>query len=183
MRYPCHHCGKSVSSELPDDSVIRAMLTCPECIQIGKVMFPEDHAKAEAMMQDLLGPEAKLESFVMVGDHAFGVATYPLPKDHWSYEGQETPEHPWSDPGPPPMPFRIGTSDPRRNEIAAQITAAARYAYKASTECGKVEDLSPDALVQNFIVGMIGYWTPDGTSTTDINANPVPVPPTFTREW
>jgi len=32
MRYYCQYCHKSVSSELPDDSVIRATLICPECL-------------------------------------------------------------------------------------------------------------------------------------------------------
>jgi hypothetical protein len=41
MRYPCYFCGKSVSSELPDDSVIRAMLVCPECIEARRVIIPD----------------------------------------------------------------------------------------------------------------------------------------------
>jgi DNA-directed RNA polymerase subunit RPC12/RpoP len=46
MRYYCFSCGKSVTSELPNDSVIRAMLTCPECIEAKKVIFPEDKNNA-----------------------------------------------------------------------------------------------------------------------------------------
>lgn len=42
MRYHCQLCGKSVTSELPDDSVIRAILICPECIGEDKVTFPQD---------------------------------------------------------------------------------------------------------------------------------------------
>ena len=34
MRYVCHFCAKSVSSSLPDDSVIRAIMICPECIEL-----------------------------------------------------------------------------------------------------------------------------------------------------
>jgi len=41
MRYPCYICGKSVTSELPDDSIIRAILVCPECIEAKKLLFPE----------------------------------------------------------------------------------------------------------------------------------------------
>jgi len=41
MRYFCYICGKSVTSELPDDSVIRAILVCPECIEAKKLLFPE----------------------------------------------------------------------------------------------------------------------------------------------
>lgn len=42
MRYYCHFCHKSVTSELPDDSIIRAILICPECLEEGKLIFPED---------------------------------------------------------------------------------------------------------------------------------------------
>ena len=35
MRYHCHMCGESVTSELPEDAVIRAALICPECLQNG----------------------------------------------------------------------------------------------------------------------------------------------------
>lgn len=42
MRYFCWFCHKCVTSELPDDSVIRASLICPECIQQKKVKFTED---------------------------------------------------------------------------------------------------------------------------------------------
>jgi hypothetical protein len=42
MRYHCWFCHKSVTSELPDDSVVRAILVCPECIQAKRIEFPED---------------------------------------------------------------------------------------------------------------------------------------------
>lgn len=88
---------------------------------------------------------------------SFAMASFPLPKDHWLYkEGFNEP----------PMPFRIGTTSRFREELATQITAAARYAVRASTMNGKIEDFDPDAMVQNFIVGMLGYWTPDGTNDT-----------------
>ena len=41
MRYHCGCCGKSVSSELPNDSIIRAFLVCPECIGAERILFPE----------------------------------------------------------------------------------------------------------------------------------------------
>jgi DNA-directed RNA polymerase subunit RPC12/RpoP len=41
MRYHCHFCGKSVTSELPDDTVIRAILVCPECIEDKRIVIPE----------------------------------------------------------------------------------------------------------------------------------------------
>ena len=42
MRYFCWCCHKSVTSELPDDAVVRAISVCPECIQEKKILFPED---------------------------------------------------------------------------------------------------------------------------------------------
>ena len=82
-------------------------------------------------------------------------------KDHWSTaEGVNVP----------PMPRRMGTDDPGRNIQADMIRAAARYAVRASTMNGK-ESFDPDALVQNFVVGLLGYWTPDGLSA-DAWANP-----------
>lgn len=41
MRYFCYLCGKSVTSELSHESIIRAVLICPECIGGNKVIFPE----------------------------------------------------------------------------------------------------------------------------------------------
>jgi len=41
MRYFCYFCGKSVSSELPEESVIRAILVCPECIEAKRILIPE----------------------------------------------------------------------------------------------------------------------------------------------
>ena len=33
MRLRCYHCGESVSTEVPDDTIVRAILECPECIE------------------------------------------------------------------------------------------------------------------------------------------------------
>jgi DNA-directed RNA polymerase subunit RPC12/RpoP len=41
MRYLCHFCGKSVTNEVPDDTVIRAILVCPECIEAKRIIIPE----------------------------------------------------------------------------------------------------------------------------------------------
>lgn len=32
MRLICYGCGKSVSTEVPDDTIVRAVLVCPECV-------------------------------------------------------------------------------------------------------------------------------------------------------
>jgi DNA-directed RNA polymerase subunit RPC12/RpoP len=41
MRYYCFTCGKSVTSELHPDAIIRAVLVCPECIESKKIVIPE----------------------------------------------------------------------------------------------------------------------------------------------
>jgi hypothetical protein len=83
------------------------------------------------------------------------VASFPLPANHWLTQ-----------PGynEPPMPMRVGTEDPRREELAEQIRAATRYAVRASTMNGAEMDFDPDAMVQNMVVGLLGYWTEDGLS-------------------
>lgn len=43
MRLHCFECGKIISSELPDASVVRAVLLCPEC-------FAEENAMGDERM-------------------------------------------------------------------------------------------------------------------------------------
>lgn len=100
---------------------------------------------------------------------------FPLPKDHWLTKGGYDR---------PPMPFRIGVSEgraadhmgPRRGELAEMVRAAGRYAIRASTLNGKSMDFDPDAMLQNLVVGMLGYFSEDGLSM-DKGDNPSPVPP------
>lgn len=82
----------------------------------------------------------------------FATAEFPLPKDHWLYQSGENV---------PPMPMRVGTDDPLREIVAEQIRQATRYAVRASTMNGRT-DWDPDAVEQNMIVALLGYWTPDG---------------------
>jgi hypothetical protein len=86
------------------------------------------------------------------GSGAF-VGSFPLPKNHWLFtEGHNEP----------PMPMRIGVG-PKRDELAKQIRAAAQFAIRASTMNGKETDFDPDAMVQNMVLGLLGYWTEDGS--------------------
>jgi hypothetical protein len=34
VRLLCTECGRSVSSEIPEDTVVRAVLVCPECVPL-----------------------------------------------------------------------------------------------------------------------------------------------------
>lgn len=97
----------------------------------------------------------------------FATMSMPLPKDHWMLADA---------PNTPPMPFRLGTDESGRNllpriesreEFARKIRMAARYAIRASTMNGRDTDFDPDAMVQNFVVGMLGYWTRNGLSSLD----------------
>ena len=42
MRGWCWFCQKSVTSDLPDGTVIRALMVCPECIDKKAVIIPDD---------------------------------------------------------------------------------------------------------------------------------------------
>ncbi len=88
----------------------------------------------------------------------FALMSMPLPEDHWLYEDRFDE---------PPMPFRMGTDNPERKDWEQKIRIAGRYAVRAATMNGKEPDFDPDALVQNFVTGMIGYFTPDGFSHLD----------------
>jgi hypothetical protein len=52
MRYRCWFCKKSVTSELPEESIIRAMLICPECIQAGRMVGAETPACVWTLRDD-----------------------------------------------------------------------------------------------------------------------------------
>lgn len=92
---------------------------------------------------------------VLPDGSAFAVVSLPLPDRHWLYAEHENI---------PPMGVRTGTDDPRRRGLEAAIRAAVRYGYRCASMNGKATNIDPDALVQNVIVGLLGYHTPDGSS-------------------
>jgi hypothetical protein len=53
VRVLCYFCGKSVTSELPDDSVIRATLICPECLELA------DQTKLNTVLEDIVNKRKK----------------------------------------------------------------------------------------------------------------------------
>jgi hypothetical protein len=48
MRLFCFFCGKSVSTEVPDETILRAVCVCPECIprtlreDVSSILTPKD---------------------------------------------------------------------------------------------------------------------------------------------
>lgn len=125
----------------------------------------------EKMVREMVeGAGGKVDEIGRLPDGSgFATASFPLPKDHWLYaEGFNVP----------PMPFRMGTGDPRFHDFHDKARAAARYAIRSATMNGKDADFDPDAMVQNFLVGLFGYHTPNALSG-DTWANPDPVPPPF----
>ena len=73
------------------------------------------------------------------------------------------------------MPLRMGTDHPQHAAMVQAIWEAAKYALRSSTMNGK-EELDPDALCQNFVVGLIGYYTPSGSSSLEDWMDPDPLP-------
>jgi hypothetical protein len=69
MRIPCWYCHKSVSSELPDDALLRAIAICPECIE--KSPEASDHpltiAQLRAALDEARGMITKLVEIVCSG--------------------------------------------------------------------------------------------------------------------
>lgn len=105
---------------------------------------------------------------VLPDGSGFFTASFPLPKDHWlTADGHNVP----------PMPWRMKAGE-GRTTVAEKVREAAKYAIRASTANGTEQDFDPDAMVQNFVVAMLGYWTADGLSS-DAWANPDPVPPLY----
>lgn len=105
---------------------------------------------------------------VLPDGSAFSTASFPLPKTHWLYEPN----------GAPPMPMRMGQADDRRGVFADMVREAAKYAIRGATMSGKETDFDPDALVQNMVVGLLGYHTFDGLSGEGWG-DPSPVPEPF----
>jgi hypothetical protein len=111
----------------------------------------------------------KVDSMTVFSDgHGCATASFPLPKNHWLYEDKGF--------NVPPMPFRCGVNESycarlTRDEWAEKINEAGKYAVRCATMNGKEQDFDPDALLQNLVVGFLGYWTENGLSSDDF-ANP-----------
>lgn len=168
--WPDHYCIFLEGKPTWFDVSSRQPITAPEYWLDGMPGAPAPVPEMVTELADML--EAKIGATGALPDGSgFATLSMELPKDHWLYESNDAP----------PMPWRIGDGK-ERMLLAEGIRAAARYAIRGATMSGKEEDFDPDAMVQNFIVGMLGYWTEDGLSG-DRESNPKVTPPLFTVDY
>lgn len=97
-----------------------------------------------------------LQATVLPDGSAFSVLSFPLPQDHWLYADREY-EGDAIEPKELPQPIL------NHAEHQSVVVAAARYAIRSATMCGKEPDFDPDALVQNFVYALCG---PFGSAKT-----------------
>lgn len=106
-----------------------------------------------------LGGKSGMPTYFPDGS-GFFCMSLPLPKGHWLLQ----PGH-----NMPPMPFRPGKDHPLRKIFENALNDAGRYAVRVSTANGTEMDFDPDAMVQNFIIGLLGPHTTTGLSTDHEN--------------
>lgn len=87
---------------------------------------------------------------VLPDGSAFSVASLSLPKDHWLYAPQCSE---WDE-------VRNTSADTPHPVLCISmrdaVIAAARYAVRGATMCGKEMDFDPDALVKNVVYALCG---------------------------
>lgn len=140
-------------------------------------MKDEDVPSVLKEIADAGGGKVDFVSGPLSDGSGFATISFPLPENHWLYaKGYNVP----------PMPFRMGEKDisllttftterktapaparMSRHEMADKIREAGKYAVRCATINGTEMDFDPDAMLQNLVVGMIGYWTANGFSTED----------------
>jgi hypothetical protein len=79
-----------------------------------------------------------IDSMGFFDNHGYATISYPLPKNHWIY--QKNPVDP---------PDRIYS--PITNELRHDIIESAKWAIRAATDSGRIEDFDPDAILQNIL--------------------------------
>lgn len=135
----------------------------------------KDYGQTPKTIQDLAdGVGGKVAFCAELPDGSgAAVMSMPLPKDHWIYERHASGNI-------PPMPLRVGAEENitiegfpplTRRDLENMLRSAGQYAIRCATMNGRETDFDPDALIQQLIVGMLGYHTPTGFSR-DPEANP-----------
>lgn len=148
--------------------------------RLGKGVTVMEVPKMLEEIAEACGGEIK-EVGLLPDNSGFATMSMPLRKDHWIYGDKEFADQY----EPPPMVFKQGSGEVAqlaigdnsqqmtREQFAEQIRKAGRYAVRSATMQGKEMDFDPDALLQNLVVGFLGYWTENGlTGTDDDWANP-----------
>lgn len=67
MRIHCFGCGKPVSSEVPDDTVLRATAECPECIEANPLYDIPNPAAVGEVIEAARKMKGAHDIFVAVG--------------------------------------------------------------------------------------------------------------------
>ena len=80
---------------------------------------------------------------------AFSVMSFQLPKDHWLYAPRGEWDAERDEFAECPLPI---LTHAQRNDVIA----AARYAIRGATMCGKEADFDPDAMVLNLVYALCG---------------------------
>lgn len=78
---------------------------------------------------------------------SFSTAELPLPEDHWLYKEEENI---------PPQSLKCMVTPHNYKDLKAKICKVMQYALRTATMNGTAT-LDPDALVQNAVIGLIGY--------------------------
>ena len=96
------------------------------------------------------GSGGSSHTVVLPDGSAFGVVSFPLSQDHWLYAGRAYED---GADQPKELPAPILNHGSRET-----VVAAARYAVRGATNCGKEPDFDPDALVQNMVYALCGPY-------------------------
>jgi hypothetical protein len=130
---------------------------------IGTEASSEEKIPAPEILQKLAqNAGGKIDSVERLPDGS-GIAlmSMPLPEDHWLTKDQDKSNI-------PPMPFRMGIMHPCRKGYEEALRAAGRYAVRCATLNGTIDDFDPDALINNLIVGFLGYHSGNGLSSEEM---------------
>lgn len=101
---------------------------------------------------------------VLPDGSAFSVGSLPLPETHWLYAPRGEWDSARDEYAECPRPILTGGQ-------RDAVVAAARYAIRGATMCGKEPDFDPDALVQNICYALCG---PCGTLAVAASNNTDP---------
>lgn len=89
------------------------------------------------------------DGIILPDGSAFTTLSFPLPENHWLYAPRDEWDNERDEFAECPYPILT-------HALRSQIVAAARYAIRGATMCGKVADFDPDALVLNFVYALCG---------------------------